>query len=90
MHKDEVSQGFSILSNPTRVKIAKFLYINNSLNYLDLLAITNEAEDELNNHLKMMIDGNLITKENDTYFINKNYIDSLLDFIRTTCGCCHK
>ncbi len=90
MHKDEASYGFNILSNPTRVKIAKFLYINNNLDYLDLLAISGEQESELNNHLNLMIEANLITKQNDTYYINKDYVDSLLDFIRTPCGCCHK
>ncbi len=90
MHKDEASQGFTILSNPTRVKIAKFLYINNQLSYDELLMITSEDEVELNNHLKLMIEGNLISKQDNDYFINRDYVDSLLDFIRTPCGCCHR
>ncbi len=90
MHKDEASQGFTILSNPTRVKIAKFLYINNQLSYDELLMITAEDEVELNKHLKLMIEGNLISKQDNDYFINRDYVDSLLDFIRTPCGCCHR
>lgn len=89
MHKDEASQGFMILSDPTRVKISKFLYINNELSYEDLLMISGENEKDLNNHLDLMIKGNLIIKNGDNYLINKEYIDSLLDFIRTPCGCCH-
>ncbi len=89
MHKNEAAEGFTILSNPDRVKIAKFLYVNDSLSYENLLSIITDDKEELDAHLKMMEDGNLIRKEGDTYFINKEYVDSLLDFIRTPCGCCH-
>ncbi len=89
MHKNEAAEGFTILSNPDRVKIAKFLYVNDSLSYDNLLCIITDDKEELGTHLKMMEDGNLIRKEGDAYFINKEYVDSLLDFIRTPCGCCH-
>lgn len=89
MHKDEASQGFKILSNPDRVKICKFLYTKGDFTYEDLLMITNNSEDELNESLKMLVDGSLVIKNSDTYSINKEYIDTLLDFIKTPCGCCH-
>ena len=89
MHKNEAAEGFQILSDPNRVKIAKFLYVNNSLSYDDLLSIITDDKEELDSSLKMMEDGNLIRKDNDVYFINKDYVDSLMDFIRTPCGCCH-
>ncbi len=89
MHKDEASAGFAILSNPNRVKIAKFLYVNGTLSYDDLLYITGD-EDELNESLRLMEEGSLINRSGDrSYSINKEYVDSLLDFIRTPCGCCH-
>ena len=89
MHKDEASYGFSILSDSTRVKIAKFLYINNELSFDDLLMISGLNEDELIISLNLMEQGHLIKKEGNNYFINKEYVDALLDFIRTPCGCCH-
>lgn len=89
MHKDEASYGFSILSDSTRVKIAKFLYINNELSFDDLLMISGLNEDELIISLNLMEQGHLIKKEGNNYFINKEYVDTLLDFIRTPCGCCH-
>ncbi len=89
MHKDEASAGFAILSNPNRVKIAKFLYVNGTLSYDDLLYITGD-EGELNASLRLMEEGSLIVKNDaNSYSINKDYVDSLLDFIRTQCGCCH-
>ena len=36
-----------------------------------------------------MEQGNLIIKKGNVYSINKEYVDELLDFIRTPCGCCH-
>ncbi len=90
MHKDEASYGFSILSDSTRVKIAKFLYVNNELSFDDLLMISGLNEDELIISLNLMEQGHLIKKEGNNYFINKEYIDTLLDFIRTPCGCSHK
>ena len=89
MHKDEASYGFSILSDSSRVKIAKFLYINNELSFDDLLMISGLNEDELIISLNLMEQGHLIKKEGNNYFINKEYVDTLLDFIRTPCGCCH-
>lgn len=89
MHKDEASYGFSILSDSTRVKIAKFLYINNELSFDDLLSVSGLNEDELIISLNLMEQGHLIKKEGNNYFINKEYVDTLLDFIRTPCGCCH-
>ncbi len=89
MHKDEASYGFSILSDSTRVKIAKFLYVNNELSFDDLLMISGLNEDELIISLNLMEQGHLIKKEGNNYFINKEYVDTLLDFIRTPCGCCH-
>ena len=89
MHKDEASYGFSILSDSTKVKIAKFLYINNELSFDDLLMISGLNEDELIISLNLMEQGHLIKKEGNNYFINKEYVDTLLDFIRTPCGCCH-
>lgn len=89
MHKDEASRGFSILSDSNRVKICKFLYTKGSLAYSDLLLITGEEEDKLNESLSIMEDGFLIVREGDLYSINKEYVDTLLDFIRTPCGCCH-
>jgi predicted transcriptional regulator len=89
MHKDEASQGFTILSNSSRVKIAKFLYVRGDLSYDDLLFTIGDSEDELKESLDIMEKGNLIIKKGNMYSINKEYIDELLDFIRTPCGCCH-
>lgn len=91
MHKDEASQGFAILSDSNRVKIAKFLYTKGDMSYDDLLFITGYTNDELDESLELMINGSLIVKNDDNmYSINKEYIDTLLDFIRTPCGCCHQ
>ncbi len=88
MHKDEASNGFKILSNPDNVKISKMLYTNGNLSYDDLLIMIGSTEEELKDSLKLMEKGNLIRKlDDEVYSINKEYIDELLDFIRTPCGC---
>lgn len=90
MHKDEASIGFKILSDSNRVKIAKFLYTKGDLSFDDLLCISGYEENELKASLQLMIDNSLINKKDDNmYSINKEYVDTLLDFIRTPCGCCH-
>ncbi len=89
MHKDEAAAGFLILSDPSRVKITKFLYLRGELSFDDLLAITGDEEKTLIDSLKMMENGSLIGKDGDMYKINRQYVDELLDFIRTPCGCCH-
>lgn len=89
MHKDEAAAKFLILSDSSRVKIAKFLYLRDELSFDDLLAITGDDEKTLGDSLKIMEEGSLIRKEGDMYRINREYVDELLDFIRTPCGCCH-
>lgn len=89
MHKDEASYGFYILSKPDRVKISKMLYVRGDLSFDDLLYIIEEEKEELEKDLNLMIKGNLITKNGEIYSINKDYVDSLLDFIKTPCGCCN-
>ncbi len=89
MHKDEAASGFEILSNPSRVKITKFLYMKGTLSFDDLLYVTGDSEEELKESLQLMEDGCLLTKNGDSYSINKEYVDSLMDFVRTPCGCCH-
>ncbi len=78
MHKDEASVGLAILSNPNRVKIAEFLYVNGTLSYDDLLYIIGD-EGELNDSLRFMEEGSLIVKNDaNSYSINKDCVDSLL------------
>ncbi len=89
MHKDEAAAGFAILSNPSRVKITKFLYTKGDLSHDDLLYITGDSEEELNESLELMEKGSLIIKNEDSYSINKDYVDSLMEFVRVPCGCCH-
>lgn len=89
MHKDEAASGFAILSNPSRVKIAKFLYMKGTLSFDDLLYVTGDSEEELKESLQLMEDGCLLAKNGDSYSINKEYVDLLMDFVRTPCGCCH-
>ncbi len=88
MHKDEAAYEFAILANPDRVKIAKFLYVKGDLSYEDLLAVTGVSKEELDEHIKAMVEGDLILKKDDLYSANKPYIDDLMEFVRTPCGCC--
>ncbi len=89
MHKDEAAYGFSVLSKPDRVKIAKMLYVRGDLSFDDLLFMIGEDQEELKEDLKLMLEASLIVKNNEIYSINKEYVDSLLDFIKKPCGCCH-
>ena len=89
MHKDEAAYEFSLLGNPHRVKITKFLYVNGELSFENLLNITGVDEKELEEHLKLMIEGELIVKKGNLYSANKSYIDDLMNFVRTPCGCSH-
>lgn len=89
MHKDEAAYGFSVLSKPDRVKIAKMLYVRGDLSFDDLLFIIGEDEKELKEDLALMLEASLIVLKDNMYSINKEYVDTLLDFIKKPCGCCH-
>lgn len=88
MHKDEAARGFALLANPDRVKICKMLYNKGDLSYEELLAMMPD-EEELKKNLRILIDGGLIALV-DKYSIRKGYLDTLLDFIKTPCGCTRK
>ncbi len=90
MHKDEAANGFEILSNPDRVKITKFLYVNGSLSKDQLISISSCSPEDVESHLLLMEENNLITKSGDIYSANKEYIDTLMDFVRVPCGCTHR
>lgn len=90
MHKDEAANGFEILSNPDRVKITKFLYVNGSLSKDQLISISSCSSEDVESHLLLMEENNLITKDGDIYSANKEYIDTLMDFVRVPCGCTHR
>ncbi len=88
MHKDEAARGFALLANPDRVKICKMLYNKGDLSYEELLAMMPD-EEELKKNLRILIEGGLIALV-DKYSIRKGYLDTLLDFIKTPCGCTRK
>lgn len=88
MHKDEAARGFALLANPNRVKICKMLYNKGDLSYGELLAMMPD-EEELKKNLRILIEGGLIALA-DKYCIRKGYLDTLLDFIKTPCGCTRK
>lgn len=85
MHKDEAARGFAILANPNRVKICKMLYNKGDLSYEELRAIF-EDETTLKEDLKTLIEGGFVVVT-DKYSLRKGYLDSLMDFIKTPCGC---
>ncbi len=90
MHKDEAAYGFEILSNPDRVKITKFLYVNGTLSKEQLISISSCSIEEVESHLLLMEQANLITRDGEAYSANKEYIDTLMDFVRVPCGCTHR
>ncbi len=90
MHKDEAAAGFSVLSDSMRVKMVKFLYVKmDKMNYDELSQITGKDKEELDDDIALLLERGFITKNGEYYSANKEYIDSLLDFIRTPCGCMH-
>ena len=91
MHKQEASYLFSILSNGERVKILKFLYNNKIVYSFDMIkAFVDLNEEELKSSLDLLLDNNLILSKDNGYMANYQFIDELMDFIRTACGCSHK
>lgn len=90
MHKDEAAAGFSVLSDSMRVKMVKFLYVKmDKMSYDELSQITGKNKEELDDDIALLLERGFITKNGEYYSANKEYIDSLLDFIRTPCGCMH-
>ncbi len=90
MHKDEAAAGFSVLSDSMRVKMVKFLYVKmDKMSYDELSQITGKDKEELDDDIALLLERGFITKNGEYYSANKEYIDSLLDFIRTPCGCMH-
>lgn len=87
MHKDEAARGFLLLSDPNRVKICKILYNQGDLSFDEIAVKMDLTEADLKKELKMLVDGGLVAIC-DKYTIRRGYIDSLLDFIKTPCGCC--
>lgn len=85
MHKDEAARGFAILANPNRVKICKMLYNKGDLSYDELHAIF-EDEKALKDDLRILIEGGFVVVI-DKYSLRKGYVDSLMNFIKTPCGC---
>ena len=47
-------------------------------------------EEELKSSLDLLLDNNLILSKDNGYMANYQFIDELMDFIRTPCGCSHK
>lgn len=91
MHKQEASYLFSILSNGERVKILKFLYNNKIVYTFDMIkAFVDLNEEELKSSLDLLLNNNLILSKDNGYMANYQFIDELMDFIRTPCGCSHK
>lgn len=90
MHKDEAAYGYQILGNPDRVKITKFLYVRGDMSKDELASISSCSLEELEAHLLLMEEANLIIKNGETYSANKEYIDTLMDFVRVPCGCTHR
>ncbi len=90
MHKDDAAAGFSVLSDSMRVKMVKFLYVKmDKMSYDELSQITGKNKEELDDDIALLLERGFITKNGEYYSANKEYIDSLLDFIRTPCGCMH-
>lgn len=90
MHKDEAALGFKALSDGYRVKIVKKLYNKGSMDFNALISEIGIDEIKLNDALAILLESNLITLENNIYSANKEYINILLDFIKTPCGCMRK
>ncbi len=86
MHKDEAAKGFFVLGQPDRVKIIKMLYNRGSLTFVQLLSLIGCSEEELKQHLDVLIQNGFVS-QNGSYSVQKDYVDELLDFLRTPCGC---
>lgn len=85
MHKDEAASLFLVLSDPNTVKILKMLYNFKELSKERLEELIDDSN--LSFKLSKLLESKMIFKENDNYKINKEYVDTLLDFIRKPCGC---
>lgn len=90
MHKKEASELFKLLGNEDRVKIMKMLYNMGDLSFSELLLIIGCDEKELNYCLDLLLKSNLISLNVDKYSCNKEYLNELLSFIITPCGCVKK
>ncbi|MDE5565518.1 MAG: helix-turn-helix domain-containing protein [Anaeroplasmataceae bacterium] len=88
MHKEEAGYLFNILGNPDRVKIVKMLYHNVSLTNEQIIERMNLDFNVIEEHLKTLINANLIQNKDYCYFCNKELIDTLMSFITTRCKCC--
>lgn len=86
MHKDDAAKLFGVLSDGSRVKICKMLYLKGSLDFDELLNLIGCDDIKLNEHLNLLIESELVIKE-DKYLINSELLDTLMSFISTPCGC---
>ncbi len=90
MHKDEAALGFKALSDGIRVKIVKKLYNKGSMDFNTLILENGIDEIKMKEALAILLDSNLVILDNNIYSANKDYINTLLDFIKTPCGCMRK
>lgn len=90
MHKYEAACGFEALSDPYRVKIIKKLYNKGPMDFNTLLNEIGIEKEKLMEALAILLGTQLITDDFYIYKANKNYIDTLLDFIKTPCECMRK
>lgn len=87
MHKDEAAKGFLALSDGYRVKIVKKLYNHGAMSKEMLVKQIGISEGEIIDATNILISSNLISFSNDLFYANKEYIDTLMAFIKTPCGC---
>lgn len=90
MHKNEAAELFKVLSNPECTKICKMLYNKGDLSFNDLILIIGVDSGTLKLLLHPLVEKGLVVKNDDIYKINKEYIDELMSFISTPCGCARK
>lgn len=88
MHKEEASKLFASLGDGSRVKIVKMLYHNTSLSLNSLCERMGMSSSELEPHLNLLIEVELISKQGEQYTCNRDLVEALMAFITTKCGCC--
>lgn len=88
MHKEEAAKLFASLGDESRVKIVKMLYHNTALNLNNLCDRMGMSSAEIEPHLNLLIEVELISKQEDQYSCNKDLVEALMTFITTKCGCC--
>lgn len=91
MNKEEAGKLFKALGDKSRLKIVKILYHNDEICACKLLEAVNCNQSTLSHHMRVLVDSNLLYARKEgkwvRYSCNKQLVDSLMNFIKTTCPC---